>query len=146
MKGPSTQGPLFRASSLAFQPSALGLRLEGEVPQFHGEKLERILKVLKEKGVEWRDDSEPVALKTRTESGTTGFLETMSLLLTGSLLHLQLLKGDSGGPLVVRYGGTAFVSGLDSYHQPEGCAVKPNGFTKASAFSAWIQSTIANWG
>ncbi|CAG0896696.1 unnamed protein product [Darwinula stevensoni] len=66
--------------------------LAGEVPAVSKEKSEEILKVLKQSGVEWHERYPPVALKTRTGSGAAGFLETMSLLLTGSLLHLPLLK------------------------------------------------------
>ncbi|CAG0888478.1 unnamed protein product [Darwinula stevensoni] len=73
--------------------------LEGEVPAVDIEKSEKILKVLKQNGVEWHERYPPVALKTRTGSGAAGFLETMSLLLTGSLLHFPLLKKLCGAEL-----------------------------------------------
>ncbi|CAG0901456.1 unnamed protein product [Darwinula stevensoni] len=75
------------------------MRLKGEVPAVSKEKSEEILKVLKQSGVEWHEGYPPVALKTRTGSGAAGFLETMSLLLTGSLLHLPLLKKLCGAEL-----------------------------------------------
>ncbi|CAG0886447.1 unnamed protein product [Darwinula stevensoni] len=67
------------------------------------------------------------------------------ICVSGSTPSTGTCNGDSGGPLVVRHGGIAFVSGVNSYHQPEGCAVKPNGHTKTSAFASWVQSTIASW-
>ncbi|CAG0901280.1 unnamed protein product [Darwinula stevensoni] len=68
----------------------------GEVSAVDEEKNKRILEVLKEKGVEWENErNPPMALETRTGSGTTGFLESLSVSLTGSLLHLPLLKREN---------------------------------------------------
>ncbi|CAG0892146.1 unnamed protein product [Darwinula stevensoni] len=54
-----------------------------------GDNEKVILGILREKGVEWvSEEHPPVPLKTR--SG--GFLESLSLSLTGTLLHLSLLQ------------------------------------------------------
>ena len=62
------------------------------MPAVDREKNKTILNILKQKGVEWNDEYHPVAMKTRAESGAAAFLEIISLSLTGSLLHLPLLK------------------------------------------------------
>ncbi|CAG0888969.1 unnamed protein product [Darwinula stevensoni] len=64
---------------------------KGEVPAVGGERKKRILELLQRKGVQWKDkDKPPVPLDM--EYGVEGFLQGLSVILTGSLLHLPLLK------------------------------------------------------
>ncbi|CAG0881007.1 unnamed protein product [Darwinula stevensoni] len=64
---------------------------EEEVPPADEEKINRIREILRERGVKWEDEyTPPVPLRTSKEAG--GVLDSLSLFLTGSLLHLPLLK------------------------------------------------------
>ncbi|CAG0888059.1 unnamed protein product [Darwinula stevensoni] len=69
------------------------MRWPGEVPTVDKETSKNVLKVLRENGVVWDEKSPPVILDTRPPGNiSTGFLESLSVSLTGSLLHLPLLK------------------------------------------------------
>ncbi|CAG0882781.1 unnamed protein product [Darwinula stevensoni] len=76
---------------------------EAEVPHVNDDNQRAIFEMLKEKGVKWEPEQRPpVALKG--QSNGVGFLESLSLTFTGSLLHLPLLKkilvdDDPGDPL-----------------------------------------------
>ena len=70
--------------------SSLFLESPGAITQADDGERERILKILLRWGVKWDDEmSPPVPLKMH-EGG--GVLESLSLSLTGSLLHLSLLR------------------------------------------------------
>ncbi|CAG0898304.1 unnamed protein product, partial [Darwinula stevensoni] len=63
----------------------------GEAPEIGDERRREIIELLERKGVKWEPKhSPPVALDIRGIGG--GLLESLTLTLTGSLLHLPLLK------------------------------------------------------
>ncbi|CAG0896244.1 unnamed protein product [Darwinula stevensoni] len=62
----------------------------GAVPQTEDQESDEVRDQLRQKGLEWNYQTDtPVPLKT---SGRGGVLESLSLCLTGSLLHLSLLQ------------------------------------------------------
>ncbi|CAG0894940.1 unnamed protein product, partial [Darwinula stevensoni] len=60
----------------------------GAVPEATDEN--DILQELKENGIEWDEEYPPVPL--RANNGTQGVMEALSIYLTGSLMHLPVLK------------------------------------------------------
>ncbi|CAG0887865.1 unnamed protein product [Darwinula stevensoni] len=69
---------------------------KGEVPEVEEKEQKKILKIIKRRGVEWKDEFiPPVALDIRHNSKGSGVLEALSLALTGSYLHLPLLKANN---------------------------------------------------
>ncbi|CAG0900742.1 unnamed protein product [Darwinula stevensoni] len=76
----------------------------GEAPAVSSERNKGITDFLKERGVEWEPaQSPPVALEVRSGGGG-GVLDSLSLAVAGSLLHLPLLavlleKENQGDPL-----------------------------------------------
>ncbi|CAG0893750.1 unnamed protein product [Darwinula stevensoni] len=87
----------------------------GSVTQADEEERKKILEILLQMRVKWEDEKlPPVPLKM---SGEGGVLESLSLSLTGSLLHLSLLqnilvKKNFEEPL------TLLQSGADHFHRP----------------------------
>ncbi|CAG0889773.1 unnamed protein product [Darwinula stevensoni] len=65
---------------------------DGEVPRVDEEKRKRILDKLRQSGVEWEEDYLPTPLEMKGMKKGCGVLESLSLTLTGSLLHLSLLE------------------------------------------------------
>ena len=62
----------------------------GEAPQVKDEKNRGIIQLLEKNGVQWEPKKyPPVALEIQSEG--VGLLESLSLTLTGSLLHFPLL-------------------------------------------------------
>ncbi|CAG0885307.1 unnamed protein product [Darwinula stevensoni] len=74
------------------------LGFDEEVPRIDEGNMEKILQILKQNGVEWDiEDYPPVPLDIqRIEDGSSGVLESLSVALTGSLLHLPLLQRKLG--------------------------------------------------
>ncbi|CAG0902678.1 unnamed protein product [Darwinula stevensoni] len=67
----------------------------GEVPTIDFEERDRIVEILREQDVQWNKVRHPpVVLETWKSTG--GLLESLSLSLTGSFLHLPLLKNILG--------------------------------------------------
>ncbi|CAG0890581.1 unnamed protein product [Darwinula stevensoni] len=63
----------------------------GEAPQVKDEKKKEIIASLKKNGVQWEPEKWP-PVPLDTQSSGVGLLESLSLTLTGSLLHLPLLR------------------------------------------------------
>ncbi|CAG0895466.1 unnamed protein product [Darwinula stevensoni] len=69
---------------------------EGEASRVDEGIGNRILAILKQKKVEWMDeDYPPIPLEVGRMGSGSGVLESLSLSLTGSLLHLSLLQVSS---------------------------------------------------
>ncbi|CAG0889553.1 unnamed protein product [Darwinula stevensoni] len=72
----------------------------GEVPRASAQnsiqETNEITKFLEEKGVKWKPKKWP-PVPLNTQSSGVGLLESLSLVLTGSLLHLSLLQNILGG-------------------------------------------------
>ena len=85
---PPIEYAYFLSSVFSFFPHIPGFK--GEVPAIGGERKKRILDHLKRTGIEWNDkiSIEPVDMG----NGVEGFLKGLSVILTGSLLHLPLIK------------------------------------------------------
>ena len=65
----------------------------GEVPEVREEEKKKILEFIKSSGVEWKNEEyPPVPLDIGNKRTKSGVPEALSLALTGSYLHLPLLK------------------------------------------------------
>ncbi|CAG0903412.1 unnamed protein product, partial [Darwinula stevensoni] len=71
----------------------------GEVAGVDALQRERVLQILSQNGVEWEVADHPPAVVEVTESGG-GVLESLSLFLTGSLLHYSFMKPNSSSTSV----------------------------------------------
>ncbi|CAG0889656.1 unnamed protein product [Darwinula stevensoni] len=72
----------------------------GEVAQL--QYSETVIEILQQSGLEWDSRAfPPVPLETERRNGGRGLLESLSLILTGSLLHLPLLKVWFSAPILI---------------------------------------------
>ncbi|CAG0889804.1 unnamed protein product, partial [Darwinula stevensoni] len=84
---------------------------------------------------------------TLTESTTacSNLTDGRVICVKGDPPSSSTCSGDSGGPLVVRYGGRAFVTGIDSYkshRSPTICGTGYSGYTRTATFSPWVAGYI----
>ncbi|CAG0879392.1 unnamed protein product, partial [Darwinula stevensoni] len=93
-------GNLSPSSSSPFNDWGYGwLGLLGEVPELHEEKKKKILENLRKMGVEWEDeDNPPVPLRMGDMKASSGILASLSLSISGSLLHLPILQDLRSSP------------------------------------------------